>query len=67
MVYPFPSDVQQLAEAHLASGQYATEEEEDLAAVRKAIDEWHVGDEGTPLTKAFDHVRGINLEPEQSE
>jgi len=69
-LYPFPSDVQQLVNAHLASGRYSTEddvlrdalralteEEEGLIAVREAIDEWRAGDEGIPLAEAFDRVR----------
>lgn len=80
MPYPFPSDVQQLVESHLASGRYSTEddvlrdalraladEEDDLVAVREAIDEWRAGDEGTPLTEAFDQVRDGGSEAEHSE
>ncbi len=73
MPYPFPSDVQQMVEARLSSGQYEneddvlrdalralTEVDDDLAAVREAIDEWRSGDEGTPLTEAFDEIRNAN-------
>ena len=70
MSYSFPADVQQLVEAHLASGRYLTEddvlrdalralagEEQDLKAVREAIAEWRAGDKGLPLSEAFDQVR----------
>jgi putative addiction module CopG family antidote len=70
MPYSFPADVQQLVEAHLSSGRYVTEddvlrdalraladEEQDLEAVREAITEWRAGDQGLPLSQAFDKVR----------
>ena len=77
MSYSFPPDVQHLVQARLSSGQYQseddvlrdalralTEEDEDLAAVREAIDQWRAGDDGTPLAEAFDEIRrAINTEP----
>jgi len=55
----------------MASGKYASEdellrcaigalveEEQDLDAVRKALNEWRAGDPGVPLDDAFDAVRG---------
>ena len=70
MPNPLPTDLQQFVEAHLASGRYTAEdevlqdalrvlaeEEDDLVAVREAIDEWRAGDEGIPLAEAFDQVR----------
>ena len=70
MPYSFPSDVKKLVESHLASGRYSTEddvlrdalralsdEEEDIAAVQDAINEWRAGDEGLPLAEGFDQVR----------
>jgi putative addiction module CopG family antidote len=75
MSYPFPSDVQQLVEAHLSSGRYSTEddvlrdalralaeEEQDLQAVRESIDEWKAGDPGTALADAFDRVRSCQFD-----
>ena len=70
MQYAFPPDLQELIAAGLATGRYKTEDDllreafralaeqdEDLIAVRDALDEWHSGDEGTPLGEAFDEVR----------
>jgi putative addiction module CopG family antidote len=71
MSYLFPSDLQQLVEAHLSSGRYSTEddvlrdalralaeEDQDLQSVRESIDEWKAGDAGTSLADVFDRVRG---------
>ncbi|MEW4531203.1 MAG: type II toxin-antitoxin system ParD family antitoxin [Maioricimonas sp. JB045] len=70
MPNPIPSDVQKSIDAQLASGRYSTsgevlraalraleEEEEDLVAVRAAVDEWRAGDEGKPLAEVFDQIR----------
>jgi putative addiction module CopG family antidote len=70
MSYPFPPDLQKLLDARLASGHYSSdddvlrdalralnEEDEDLVAVRQAIDEWRAGDPGIPLAQAFDEIR----------
>jgi Arc/MetJ-type ribon-helix-helix transcriptional regulator len=70
MGYAFPADVQQMIAGRMAGGGYATEEdvlrdalkalaeeEEDLAAVREAEAEFHLGDPGLPLDEAFDLVR----------
>ena len=70
MSYSFPPDVQQMVESHISSGHYQnedevlrdalralTEEDEDVAAVRAAIDLWRAGDEGTPLAEAFEEIR----------
>ena len=70
MGYAFPTDVQQMIDGRMAGGGYATEEdvlrdalkalaeeEEDLAAVREAEAEFHLGDAGLPLDEAFDLVR----------
>jgi len=80
MPYSFPLDVKKLVESHLASGRYSTEddvlrdalralseEEEDIAAVRDAIDEWRAGDQGLPLVEAFDQIRHRCSQAEQSE
>jgi Arc/MetJ-type ribon-helix-helix transcriptional regulator len=70
MPYPFPPDVNELVCAHMSSGKYASEdellrvalqalseEEEDLAAVRESIGDWHKGDPGVPLDAAFAAIR----------
>jgi putative addiction module CopG family antidote len=75
MLYSFPPDLHELIVARLVSGHYSTEddvlrdalralaeEDEDLAAVRVALAEWHAGDAGTPLAAAFDEVRRSEVE-----
>jgi len=70
MTYPLPSDVQELVDAQLMTGQYASEEEvlrdamralaeqqEDLTAIRDALEEWRSGDDGTPVAEVFDRLR----------
>ena len=70
MTYQFPSDVQQIVRARMASGRYASEdevlrealqalaeEEQDLEAGREAVAEWRAGDASLPLDEAFDSVR----------
>ena len=70
MGYQFPADIQERIGARMASGEYRTEDDllrdallalddrqEDLAAVREAIDDWRAGDEGVPLDDAFDSLR----------
>jgi putative addiction module CopG family antidote len=62
--------LREVVAARLASGQYSSEDEvlrnafralaevdEDLAAVREAVEEWRAGDSGTPLAEAFDEIR----------
>lgn len=73
MPYQFPPDLQQMISARMASGQYATEDEvlrsalnalsemdDDVTAIREAIDEWHAGDEGLPLHDAFEAIRNAD-------
>ena len=70
MPYSFPPDLQKLLDARLASGLYSSEDDvlrealralaeddEDLIAVRQAIEQWQAGDLGVPLAEAFDQVR----------
>ncbi len=70
MPYSFPPDVNELVCAHMSSGKYSSEdellrvalqalseEEEDLAAVRESIDDWHAGGLGVPLDAAFAGIR----------
>ena len=70
MPYSFPPDLSALVGEHMASGRYASEddllrsalralseEEEDIAAVREAIDEWRSGDPGIPLDAAVEVIR----------
>ena len=72
MSYPFPPDLQTLVGEQMASGKYASEdelllklaldasaqEEQDLDAVRKSLDEWRAGDPGVLLEDGFDAIRG---------
>lgn len=75
MIYAFPPDLKKLIDAQLASGRYSdedellrdalralSEEDEDLAAVRDAIAQWRAGDEGIPLTEAFNEIRKGDVE-----
>lgn len=70
MPYPFPPDLQQMISARLAKGIYQSEDdvlrsalqllaeqEEDLAAIQAAVDEWQAGDEGVALADAFDKAK----------
>ena len=70
MAYQFPPDVVQLIKERLDSGDYDSEddvlrhalralgeEEQDLAAVKQAVDELNAGDEGIALDEAFDSIR----------
>lgn len=52
MAFPFPPDLQQFVRDRMAS-----EEEEDVAAVREAVAQWQAGDPGVPLDEAVDTVR----------
>ncbi len=52
MAFPFPPDLQQFVRERMAS-----EEEEDVAAVREAVAQWQAGDPGVPLDEAVDTVR----------
>jgi putative addiction module CopG family antidote len=70
MKYEFPPDVKQLVRERMASGQYASEddvlrealqalaeEEADVIAIRQAVAEMDMGDEGIPLDEAFETIR----------
>lgn len=70
MSYNLPADVEQLLQDRLASGHYTSEaevlreallslaeREDDLEAVRSAIAEMEAGDEGIPVSEAFDLIR----------
>ena len=70
MTASVPPDVQRAIDARLARGKYATpddvlrdalraldDEDEEVAAIREAIDDWQQGDEGLPLDEAFDQIR----------
>ena len=70
MTYPFPPDLQDLIQIQMSTGGYDTEddllraalqslseEQEDLAAVKQAIAELEMGDEGVTLDEAFAIVR----------
>ncbi|MFO7906787.1 MAG: ribbon-helix-helix domain-containing protein [Planctomycetota bacterium] len=70
MSYQFPPDIEELVRERMATGHYGSEDEvlrdalralseeaEDLAAVKQAIDDWRAGDEGVPVDKAFDALR----------
>ncbi len=56
MSYPFSADLQKHIQSRLSAGGYPSEEE-DLQAVREAIDEWRAGDDGLPLKDAFNEIR----------
>lgn len=70
MTYPFPTDIQEFVSEKMATGIYANEEElfrdafralgeeqDDLVAIREAIDDLASGDPGLPLDEAFDRVK----------
>ena len=70
MTYPFPPDLQDLIQIQMSTGGYDTEddllraalqslseEQEDLAAVKQAVAELEMGDEGVTLDEAFAIVR----------
>lgn len=75
MVLHVSTDLESLIAKHMASGQYASEDEllrcaleslqdDDEAAVREAIAAWQAGDEGIPLDEAFNEIRRRHgLEP----
>jgi len=65
-----PPDLQRAIDARLATGKYATpddvlrdairaldHEDEEVAAIQEAIDDWQQGDEGLPLNEAFEEIR----------
>jgi putative addiction module CopG family antidote len=73
MSYNLPADLEQLLQDRLASGHYASEaevlreallsladREDDLEAVRSAIDAMEAGDQGISVKDAFDLVRSQN-------
>ena len=70
MTYDFPRDLRELVNAHLVTGDYASEdhvlraafraldnEDDDVAAVRAAIQQWRDGDARLSVDEAFDEVR----------
>lgn len=70
MPFVVPLDVEELVVEYLATGQFESgddvlrqamqafqELDQDLAAVREAIDELKNGDSGVPLDEAFQQVR----------
>jgi putative addiction module CopG family antidote len=74
MIQSLPQDIQSLISFHLATGRYGSEEDvlrealrslieedEDVLAVREAIDDWRAGDEGVPLDEAFARIRREEL------
>ena len=74
MIQSLPPDIQSLISFHLATGRYRSEEEvlrealrslveedEDVLAVREAIEDWRAGDEGVPLDEAFARIRREEL------
>ena len=69
MPYTIPPDVETLVAHQMATGRYQTEDDvlrsalealtqqdEDLAAVQAAIDEWRQGDPGLPLDEVMRHI-----------
>ena len=71
MPYTIPPDVETLVAHQMSTGRYETEDDvlrsalealtqqdEDLAAVQAAIDEWQQGDPGVPLDEAVRLIRG---------
>ncbi len=70
MPYDFPPNIQQLLRQHLSSGDYASEDEvlldalrslaernADLAAVKEAITDMEAGDQGEPLEQIAEQIR----------
>ena len=70
MAYQFPPDVEQLVTQRMAAGGYATEDDvlrdalralveqaDDLAAVEAAVTGLRAGEEGQPLSDAFNEIR----------
>ena len=70
MAYQFPPDVEQLVTQRMASGDYASEDDvlrdalkalaeqsDDLVAVQEAVTRLRAGEDGQPLSEAFDDIR----------
>jgi Arc/MetJ-type ribon-helix-helix transcriptional regulator len=72
MTYNVSTEVESLIRKYMATGRYPSEDDllrraleqfcedsadDDLQAIRTAIDEWQQGDEGVELDEAFDVVR----------
>lgn len=70
MPYTIPPDVETLVAHQMSTGRYQTEDDvlrsamealtqqdEDLAAVQAAYDEWQQGDPGVPLDEAVQLIR----------
>ena len=70
MAYQFPPDVQDQLRQHMATGQYATEEDvlrnalralklqdEDVTAIRDAIADMEAGDRGKPFDEFAEEFR----------
>jgi putative addiction module CopG family antidote len=70
MTISVPADIQQFIDTRLATGSYATEDEvlrdafralqnedEEVLAIQRAIDEWQQGDDGVPVDEAFVEIR----------
>ena len=71
MPYTIPPDVETLVAHQMSTGRYQTQDDvlrsalealtlqdEDLAAVQAAVDEWQQGDPGVPLDEAVRLIRG---------
>lgn len=71
MPHTIPPDVESLVAHQMSTGHYQTEDDvlraalealtqqdEDLAAVQAAVDEWQQGDLGVPLDEAVRLIRG---------
>jgi putative addiction module CopG family antidote len=68
--YQFPEDLQAMLGEQMKAGAYSSEddllrdalralaeEEEDMAAVQDALQDWRAGDQGMPMDAAFAAVR----------
>jgi Arc/MetJ-type ribon-helix-helix transcriptional regulator len=75
MAYRFPPELAELVEKHLATGEYSSEDEvllhamrsleaqrDDWAAIEKSLTTLEQGDQGVSLNEAFDTIRkGHNI------
>ena len=70
MPYTIPPDVETLVAHQMSTGRYQTEDDvlrsalealtpqdEDLAAVQAAVDDWRQGDPGLPLDEVMRSIR----------
>ncbi len=70
MPYTIPPDVETLVAHQMSTGRYQTEDDvlrsalealtqqdEDLAAVQAAVDDWRQGDSGLPLDEVMQRIR----------